>query len=149
MNDNGTGFFRRRRPLHRKDTASGLLGCAEDDGKFLLYTSPAIKIYRLESIIEASIDSKLAEDEDNRLYDPVRAKLMCQALSKDIRNKVKELNINRFRIVCVVSIIEKRLQSIDYKMVFCIDAHLDYYGSFKFESAEYYIVATVYMVYKD
>lgn len=74
---------------------------------------------------------------------------MCQALSKDIRNSVKDLNISRFRIVTVVSVIEKRLQSIDYKMTFVVDAQLDYYGSFKYESAEYYIVATVYMIYKD
>lgn len=152
MNENGPGLLpnRRRKPNFRKDAGNGFDGDQEEeDGKFKLFTSPAIRIYQLESIIEASIGGKLAEDEDNRLYDPVRAKLMVQALSKDIRNQVKELNCNRYRIVAVVSIVEKRLQSMDYKMVFCIDAHLDYYATYKFESAEYYIVATVYMMYKD
>lgn len=149
MNDNGPGLNRRRKVLNRKDTVNGFPGYEEDDDKLKFYTSPEIKIYQLESIIGSSIDRKMAEDEDNRLYDPVRAKLMCQALAKDIRNKVKELNFNRYRIVCVVSIIQKRLQSIDYKMVFCIDGRMDYFGSWKFESAEYYIVATAYLVYKD
>lgn len=150
MNDNGPGFLmNRRRKIVRKDTPNGCTGDPEDDGKLKFYTSPEIRIYQLESIIDDSIGRKMAEDEDNRLYDLVRAKLMCQALSKDIRNKVKELNCDRYRIVCVVSIIQKRLQSIDYKMVFCIDAHLDYFGSFKYESAEFYIVASTYMVYKD
>lgn len=125
-------------------------GETEDDGTLKLFTSPVLKIYKLESIIEDSIQRKMAEDEDNRCYDPVRSKLMVQALSKDIRNKVKELNMSRYRIVCVVSIIEKRLQTIDYKMAFCIDAKWDYYGSVVWQqSAQYYIVGTVYMVYKD
>lgn len=157
MNDNGSGgggvgggflLNRRRKGGSRKDALNSG-GDEEDDGKLKLYMSPQIRIYQLESIMSSAIDRKLAEDEDNRFYDPVRAKLMCQALSKDVRNKLKELNLNRFRVVCVVSIVQKRLQSIDYKMVFCIDAHLDYYASFNFESAEYYILATVYMVYKD
>lgn len=153
MNDNGSsggGFLlnRRKKTIHRKDTLSNM-GDLEDDGKFKFYTSPQLRVYQLEAIMQSSIDRKLAEDEDNRLYDPVRAKLMCQALSKDARNKLKELNINRYRIVCVFSIVEKRLQTINYKMVFCIDAHLDYYACFNFETAEYYILATIYMVYKD
>lgn len=153
MNDGPQmGFLmnRRRRTPNRKDPFNDCPGDDfEEDGKLRLFTSPQIKIYKLQSIIQTAIDGKLAEDEDNHRYDPVRAKLMCQALSKDIRNHVKKLELNRYRIMCLVSIVEKRLQSIDYKMVFCIDAHLDFYGSFNFESAEYYILASVYMVYKD
>lgn len=95
-----------------------------------------------------TVAAKLAEDEDNRLYDPVRAKLMCQALSKDIRAKVKELQLNRYRVVCVVSIIEKRLQSIDYKMLFCVDTS-DYFGNIKVETAQFYILAATYLLFKD
>lgn len=105
---------------------------------------------RLVWLIKSTIQLKMDEDEDNRKYDSVRAKLMCQALTKDIRTKVKvELDQKRYRIVCVVSIIEKHYQSIDYKMMFCMDFDVDYYGNYKFETAQFYIIATVYVVYKD
>lgn len=151
MNDNGPGFLsRKRKPINRRqDSTIGEGGLEQDEDKLIFYISPQIQMYRLESIIEASIARKMSEDEDNRLYDPVRAKLMCQALSKDIRTKVKELDLRRYRIVCVVSIVEKRLQSIDYKMLFCVDSVIDYYGNVKFETAQYYIFTTVYLVYKD
>lgn len=151
MNDGpNTGFLqnRRRKPTNRSQDPDFL--DPNIDEKTRLYTSPQIKMDRLVSIMNSTIQLKMDEDEDNRKYDPVRAKLMCQALSKDIRTRVKgELELKRHRVVCVVSIIEKHLQSIDYKMMFCMDFDVDYYGNFKFETSQYYIIATVYMVYKD
>lgn len=152
MNDSpNQGFLmnRRRKPTNSRNNDQDFIDPNIDE-KTRLYTSPQIRMDRLVSIIKSTILLKMDEDDDNRKYDPVRAKLMCQALSKDIRSKVKgELELKRYRIVCVVSIIEKHLQSIDYKMMFCVDYDVDYYGNFKFETAQYYIIATVYVVYKD
>lgn len=119
------------------------------DEKIVFFITPQVKVDRIVNTIEQSINQKMAEDVDNKKYDPVRAKLMCQALSKDIRNKVKLMQISRHRIVCLVSIIEKMLQSIDYKMRLCLDNNSDYHANYKFECAQYYIITTVFIVYKD
>ncbi|XP_055701257.1 uncharacterized protein LOC129800694 [Phlebotomus papatasi] len=122
---------------------------SEDQNRLKLFVTPQIQINKISLVIEEAIARKMSEDEDNKDYDPIRAKLMCQALSKDIRNRVKMLNLRRYRIVCLVTIIEKFLQSIDYKMKLLLDPKMDYFANFKFENAQFYILATVYIIYKD
>lgn len=122
---------------------------SEDQNRLKLFVTPQIRINKISLVIEEAIARKMSEDDDNKDYDPIRAKLMCQALSKDIRNRVKMLNLRRYRIVCLVTIIEKFLQSIDYKMKLLLDPKMDYFANFKFENAQFYILATVYIIYKD
>lgn len=150
-NDNGGGLLMmgRRKKATTRNTRNLLVSQSTDDDKIQFYITPQIKIDRILTLIQEAVDRKLAEDADNRLYDPVRAKLMCQALSKDIRVKVKDMQLERYRIVCIVAIVEKQLGTVCYKMKLCVDGESDYYGNFKYETAQYYIIVTVLIVYKD
>ncbi|XP_055686056.1 uncharacterized protein LOC129791742 [Lutzomyia longipalpis] len=149
MSDSGgLGARQRRRGFNRRQESMLELE-VEAEGKLKLFVTPQTHIEKICLVIEEAIVRKMGEDEDNKEYDPIRAKLMCQALSKDIRNRVKGLNLRRYRIVCLVTIIEKFLQSIDYKMKLLLDPDRDFFANFKFENAQFYILATVYVIYKD
>ncbi|XP_059612621.1 uncharacterized protein LOC132259094 [Phlebotomus argentipes] len=149
MSDSAGLASRQRRARFNRHQESLLDQEAEEQGRLRLYLTPQIKIEKICGVIQEAIARKMAEDEDNKDYDPIRAKLMCQALSKDIRTRVKMLNLRRYRVVCLVTIIEKFLQSIDYKMKLFMDPIMDYFANFKYENAQFYVLATVYVVYKD
>ncbi|GAB0096992.1 hypothetical protein DMENIID0001_125800 [Sergentomyia squamirostris] len=149
MSDSGGLAARTRRRGFGRRQESLMDIEAEDQAQLKLYLTPQIRSDKICLLIEESIGRKMSEDVDNKEYDPIRAKLMCQALSKDIRTRVKMLNLRRSRIVCFVTIIEKFLQSIDYKMKFFVDPKTDFFANFKYENAQYYIVATVCIIYKD
>lgn len=149
LNDSsGLAARQRRNPISRRKESGETEN--EDEGGLKFYVTPQNHIIKISLQIQEAIEKKMSEDEDNKDYDPIRAKLMCQALSRDIKNRVKVLkNLPRYRIVCLVTIIEKFLQSIDYKMKHLLDPQRDFFAHFKFENAQFYILATVYVIYMD
>lgn len=55
----------------------------------------------------------------------------------------------RYRIVCLVSIVEKLQQALNYEMKFSLDPKTDNFTIYRHEMATFYIVVVVVMVFKD
>lgn len=58
-------------------------------------------------------------------------------------------SFNRYRIIALVSVVEKHQQTIQYRMKFSLDPAKDNYVKYRFENAFIYIIVTVLLVYKD
>ncbi|XP_055919858.1 uncharacterized protein LOC129951636 isoform X2 [Eupeodes corollae] len=116
------------------------------DIQFLQNNFSMEKVYKL---IEAIIEDRLLWDRLSRTYDSWRAVSLAENLASEIRNRIKELNYKRHRIVCILSLIEKQNQGISIKMNFLMDSSCDNFTKFIYERATYTIVVTVFLVHKD
>ncbi|XP_037927199.1 uncharacterized protein LOC119661787 isoform X2 [Hermetia illucens] len=116
------------------------------DVKFLRTNFNMDHIYK---IAERVIEERLQWDRFNRMYDPWRSVKFAESLATDIKDRVKRLKHNSYRVICIVSIVEKQQQGIDYKLQFLLDARCDNFSNFTYERATYYIVATVFMIHKE
>ncbi|XP_037048911.1 tctex1 domain-containing protein 1-like isoform X2 [Bradysia coprophila] len=110
---------------------------------------PKVNVEEIYRILQSTIEEQLKTDKFFQTYNAQISSKFCQILSREIRGRIKMLRHDRFRIVCIVAIIEKLQQFIDYKMGFNVDPKCDNYSTFTYEGATCYIVATVFMVYKD
>ncbi|KAJ6643570.1 hypothetical protein Bhyg_08533 [Pseudolycoriella hygida] len=112
-------------------------------------TDPKVNVDEIHRILQSTIEEQLQTDKFFQTYNSQISSKFCQILSREIRSRIKMLRHDRFRVVCIVAIIEKLQQYIDYKMGFNVDPKCDNYSTFTYEGATCYIVATVFMVYKD
>lgn len=116
---------------------------------------PRIKpIYNLDvisNIMEKTIRTILEPDfkEDEDRYIPTFSPELCQQFVVKLLEKIKKLDYSRYRLVCVVSIIQKKNQQVDYKMKLCWDPRMDNFIKYYYEGAHFYIIGVVFLVYKD
>lgn len=101
----------------------------------------------MEEIVRATLEPEVKEDEDK--YVPSFSPELCQQFVVKLAEKMKELDYSRYRLVCVVSIIQKKNQQVDYKMKVCWDPRMDNFIKYYYEGAHFYIIGIVFLVYKD
>lgn len=70
-------------------------------------------------------------------------------IASDIMKKVKSLNFNRYRVVSVVTLGQKRAQSYNNAITFLWDHERDSYVDMQREVTTAFIQATVFGVYLD
>uniref|UniRef100_A0A336LLM8 CSON010159 protein n=1 Tax=Culicoides sonorensis TaxID=179676 RepID=A0A336LLM8_CULSO len=106
---------------------------------------------RIENIVETKINH-IDEDTEQKVwvpYDPQKCQKLSAELSKEIKDDIKTMELDRYRIVVIVSIIQKQLQGINYKLKYCMDPQRDSFAYYSYENSHFYIVATAGLVYKD
>lgn len=106
---------------------------------------------RMENIVETKINY-IDEDTEQKVwvpYDAQKCTKLSQELAREIKDDIKTLELERYRIVVIVSIIQKQLQGINYKMKYCMDPQHDSFAFYTYENSHFYIIATAGMVYKD
>ncbi|KAM7342804.1 dynein light chain Tctex-type protein 2B isoform 1-T1 [Cochliomyia hominivorax] len=104
---------------------------------------------QVQKVIEATIEERLTWDRFSRSYDSWRSLQLAENLASDIRDGVRRFNHKRHRIVCVLSVIEKQNQGITMRMRHLMDEKMDNFTNVVYERPTYFIVVTVYLVYKD
>ncbi|XP_065368843.1 dynein light chain Tctex-type 4 [Calliphora vicina] len=104
---------------------------------------------QVHKLIEATIEERLTWDRFSRSYDSWRSLQLAENLASDIRDGVRRFNHKRHRIVCILSVIEKQNQGITMRMRHLMDEKMDNFTSVVYERPTYFIVVTVYLVYKD
>ncbi|XP_037828031.1 tctex1 domain-containing protein 4 isoform X2 [Lucilia sericata] len=104
---------------------------------------------QVQKLIEATIEERLTWDRFSRSYDSWRSLQLAENLASDIRDGVRRFNHKRHRIVCILSVIEKQNQGITMRMRHLMDEEMDNFTSVVYERPTYFIVVTVYLVYKD
>lgn len=99
--------------------------------------------------VKAIITKCLHDKLEGRIYSPVSMGLMCKTLSNDIKQRVKELNFERYKIICLVSIGEKKEQGVKFGSRCVWDSERDSYAAASYENPHLYAVGTVYAVYYE
>ncbi|XP_003242459.1 tctex1 domain-containing protein 2-like [Acyrthosiphon pisum] len=78
---------------------------------------------------------------DETKYDQNEAIQICINISVNVRNRIREMDFDRYKIVCIVGIVEKKSQGVLSKVKFLRDISRDKYVKTKFENNN--LVATI------
>ena len=98
---------------------------------------------RVEKVISGVLNSYL----DGEDYEPRKCTLLAKSLSDVIKSRVKDMDFDRYKIVCNVHIGEKGDQSLQYASRCVWNTDTDGFSSATYKSATLYAVATVYALY--
>ncbi|KAL9912634.1 dynein light chain Tctex-type protein 2B isoform 1-T1 [Glossina fuscipes fuscipes] len=104
---------------------------------------------QVHKLIETTIEERLTWDRFSRSYDSWRALQLTENLAAEIRDRVRKCNYKRYRIVCLLSLIEKQNQGATMSMRHSMDEKMDNFTSLIYERPTYFIIAIVYLVHKD
>ncbi|CAG9795688.1 unnamed protein product [Diatraea saccharalis] len=102
-------------------------------------------VEKVEKILQKTIDYELAEVE----YSEKSVPELTLSLAETIRNSVKEENYDRYRIVVVVTIGQRRQQGVHIFHSFLWDYERDAFATYNFENCHIYVNVVVYGVYLD
>jgi len=95
----------------------------------------------------AIIESVFQQTFDGRDYPPILHPEMVKRLSAEIREKVKDLKVDRYKLVCVVMIGQKVDCSITVASRCLSDVNVDTFASYTFENLEIFATGIVYAIY--
>uniref|UniRef100_A0A1B0G4R1 Uncharacterized protein n=1 Tax=Glossina morsitans morsitans TaxID=37546 RepID=A0A1B0G4R1_GLOMM len=122
-------------------------------------TEPVMKYlptYRLEpkvplnkEVCEKIMKTVMDKMFQDFVYAPKPALSLCAEVSEEIKNRVKNLNFDRYRYIVVVSIGEKLYQGYYSLVNFLWDPEKDGYLSYVYDTPKFFAVATLYYLYYD
>lgn len=133
----------------------GLMGLASASvsGLPLIRKEPT---YRMEptrkfcsSMVNEIIKRILTERLSTFKYTPRTGGRQCMHLSEEIRNLVRALNFDRYKIVCFVVMGENKEQDASIGSRCAWDDKVDCYASYTYETPTWYCTATVYGIYTE
>ncbi|XP_068620600.1 dynein light chain Tctex-type 5-A-like [Battus philenor] len=99
----------------------------------------------VKKILKQHMEAELQEVEYNDKTIPE----LCLSLAENIRDAIKEENYDRYRIIPVVTIGQKRQQSVHMFHSFLWDHQRDAFASFNYENCHIYANVVVYGIYLD
>ncbi|XP_071119538.1 dynein light chain Tctex-type protein 2B-like [Haliotis cracherodii] len=100
---------------------------------------------RVRGVIEEVLDGKL----ERFKYNPKFCANISKVLSDEIKDKVKLLGFDRYKIICQVHIGEKREQSVVTCSRSVWDDNLDNYATYTFQNNYIFCTGTVFGVYSE
>jgi len=110
--------------------------------------------YRLEPVVRfnpdharAIIEKVLLEKFDGRKFPAIVHPELVQRASIEIREKVKDMMVERYKLVCVVMIGQKVDCSITVASQCLSDFNVDTFASYTYENMEMFVTAIVYAFY--
>ncbi|XP_051161635.1 dynein light chain Tctex-type 5-like isoform X1 [Leptopilina boulardi] len=110
--------------------------------------------YRLESqnpfsaeSVEKILETWMNNILENASYDANESPRLCAQIATEIRNRVEMLEFDRYKIVVVVTIVEKENQGITSSMACVWDSQRDNYAKYVLETLTFIAYCCVYGVY--
>ncbi|KAK7495827.1 hypothetical protein BaRGS_00012817 [Batillaria attramentaria] len=100
---------------------------------------------KVEELLKTVLEEKL----EKFRYSPKICPNMCKILSDDIKEKVKQMNFDRYKIVCNVLIGQKKDQGVMTCSRCVWDEKLDNFASYSFQNEHIFCTATVFGVYTE
>ncbi|XP_059170916.1 dynein light chain Tctex-type protein 2-like [Physella acuta] len=144
--------YGRSRGLHRKDhdwqsvaTSGDLNPPIEYENTYKLDPDSGFNPERVEAIIKKVLEDNLA----GQKYDKNLMGTRCLILSDIIKEKVRQLKLNRFKIVCLVLIGEVKNQSLMVSSRCLWDNSCDNFASYNYSSGNLCAVGMVFAVYQE
>lgn len=95
------------------------------------------------------IDQVLVKHLKDEKYDPNACKQLAKTLAEIIKSSVKELNYERYKIICIVTIGQLDEQGLRCASRCVWDTNWDTFASGSYQNKSLYGVATVYAVYYE
>ena len=147
--------------LRKRDSGSrSVMALAQEPGELGFRRKPRRKYentYRLEpsrkfeaskvkAIIDDVFENYLKKEET---YDHKAERQLVKSLAEIIKGRVKELNYERYKIVCTVTIGQLKEQGLRIGSRCCWDAKWDTYAESSFKNKSLFAVATVWGVYYE
>ncbi|XP_017882166.1 dynein light chain Tctex-type-like [Ceratina calcarata] len=103
------------------------------------------KIDPVDKIVKTAMINKL----EDISYDAAECPKVCESVATDIREKIRKLNFDRYKIVVNVTIVEKGGQSLQTSMGFLWDAEKDNYSLFTYEARTFHAYCCVFGLYYE
>ncbi|XP_043251718.1 dynein light chain Tctex-type 5-B-like [Colletes gigas] len=103
------------------------------------------KVDPVDKIVKTIMINKL----ENISYDAADCPKICESVATDIRERIKKLNFDRYKIVVNVAIIEKASQSVQASIGFLWDAEKDNYSTFTYEARTFHAYCCVFGLYYE
>ncbi|XP_041775588.1 dynein light chain Tctex-type protein 2B-like [Anopheles merus] len=115
---------------------------------------PNYNIRKIKAMIARVVKQQfVVRNEDGDLltwvYNPEKNLEMSQSIAKAVKDRLRNLALPRYRIVCFCSIVEKQLQGLHYKMKYILDPYMDNYVQHVHDGAIFWIITTAFLVHKD
>ncbi|XP_053672551.1 uncharacterized protein LOC128722889 [Anopheles nili] len=115
---------------------------------------PNYSIRKIKAIIARVVKQQFVlRNEDGDLltwvYNPDKNLEMSQNIAKAVKDRLRNLNLPRYRVVCFCSIVEKQLQGLHYKMKYIVDPYMDDYVQYVYDGAIFWIITTAFLIHKD
>ena len=128
-------------PLFGMETQQhGVTELTEGQGKHNVFCAHDIK---------KIMDDLLQEKLSTQSYDANICRVLCTSLSEDIKSRVKNLGMERFRLICCVSIGSNSGQGILMASRFLWNECKDNFSTSSFQNASLFAVAIVFGVLKE
>ncbi|CAG9861934.1 unnamed protein product [Phyllotreta striolata] len=99
--------------------------------------------------VKKILEEVMMEIVENLEYDPDLCAKQAKLASMMIRIKVKELNFDRYKIVCIVTIGEKKRQDLDIMCTFFWDSSKDRYSTYTIENNSVFGIAYCFGLYYE
>ena len=119
----------------------------------IINREPTYRMEPLEKFEEAKVREIIKECTDCRLmdykYNAKQSALMCKVLSEEIKEKVKYLNYDRYKIVVMAYIGERKDQCVRVTSRCVWDQNFDNYASYTYKNDNVFCSVTVYGVYNE
>ncbi|XP_053975221.1 dynein light chain Tctex-type 5-A-like [Hylaeus volcanicus] len=103
------------------------------------------KVDPVDKIVKMIMINKL----EDIPYDAVECPKVCESVATDIREKIKQLHFDRYKIIVNVTIIEKASQSVEASIGFLWDAEKDNYSTFTYEARTFHAYCFVIGLYYE
>lgn len=100
---------------------------------------------KVKTIIDSVLESHLKDEE----YDHKSCKQLVLTLSEIIKSRVKELNYQRYKIVCIVNIGQLKEQGFRMGSRCCWDPKWDTFATGSFKNKTLFAVGSVWGVYYE
>ncbi|XP_048731054.1 dynein light chain Tctex-type protein 2B-like [Ostrea edulis] len=100
---------------------------------------------KVKPIIEKVLEANL----EGRKYDPLECANLSKKLSDEIKQRVKQLNFKRYKLVCTVTIGQKHDQSVQMGSQYLWDADRDNFAAASFHNRHIFADGSVYALYYE
>ena len=85
----------------------------------------------------------------DKIYDADYAKQCCSVIPELIKNRSKTFYPIRYRLVCIVSIIQSKKQSIRMASRGILDQNKDNFTEYCYDNGHFYVTGLLYGVYMN
>ena len=115
------------------------------ENTYKLEPEKKFQVSKVQAIIEGVLENHLKDEK----YDPKACRQTVKTLSEIIKSRVKELNYDRYKIVCMVTIGQLKEQGLRMGSRCCWDAKRDTFATASFKNKSLFAVASVWGVYYE
>lgn len=115
---------------------------------YRLVSQAPLNLERMYNITKYTVDTAIAASALER-YNPSRANRFCQSLAREIQKRIVYEEFDRFRIIAMVTMMEKGNQSGQMQLGFLWESEQDQWTDYHYECRDFVINALVVGVYYE